>query len=188
MVGPQQIVAVCRNLLILHRFPINISSSETFNHSVEGYMSSSVNKYAVSAVKTFYLHFLMILIGNISEVLMYKGGYLALLCQKYSGTIKSCPKLWHPCSPTEDIHGRNIAMEAKKHFSQTCAWNSNRVLKNCFLASKSKLEGLPCSSREEKKNVLEYTRKKNSVFWRKKKNVLEWGNGHMYGPLLYSFI
>lgn len=133
MVGPQQIVAVCRNLLILHRFPINISSSETFNHSVEGYMSSSVNKYAVSAVKTFYLHFLMILIGNISEVLMYKGGYLALLCQKYSGTIKSCPKLWHPCSPTEDIHGRNIAMEAKKHFSQTCAWNSNRVLKTVSL-------------------------------------------------------
>lgn len=67
--GHQQIV-IGRSFLALCRFLINISSLKTFNHFVDSYMPRSGNKYAISAVKTFHLNFIMILIGNISEILI----------------------------------------------------------------------------------------------------------------------
>lgn len=57
--------------MALGRFPINVSSSKAFNHSVASYVSSSGNKYAISAViKTFSPFYYDIYIGNHSEVLI----------------------------------------------------------------------------------------------------------------------
>lgn len=97
--------------MALGRFPINISSSKAFNHSVASYVPSSGNKYAISAVKTSQFYY-------IYEILGFDGGYMALLCQRYSRIIKPCPKLWMTlaCGPMKDLHTRNITMEAKKLF------------------------------------------------------------------------
>lgn len=110
--------------------------------------------YEISAVKTFSLNFIMIFVGNLSEVLLALRWFYGIIMPKVLRNNEILPQITDDpfCGPKKALHigtqprkQRNTVLLAVLVPEVPTEDSDNLDL---FLASCSKLEGQPCFSRE----------------------------------------